>query len=132
MPAEKLPTATNGPVQKPADDGLPGTSETPSDPRGTARRKWDAATIAGLTALNVSETLILLLVEMNLIPPDRMLCALEDLVHFHTESASRDDENKREMHAAIADNINNLIRGTNLYAAQEKRLTPEDPTNFRN
>jgi hypothetical protein len=78
------------------------------------------ADIRGQAALEVAESLMLLLIESGVLSADRVTAALEILVQHHSDLAADDDcaDAARRKHAEISSVICEFIRGTNLTAAR--------------
>jgi hypothetical protein len=75
--------------------------------------------IHGHAALTVAETIILMLIEHQVVSHDNVMCALETLLQHHNRLATVDDgtDAERQANSAIAHVIGNFMRGTNFRAA---------------
>ena len=85
-----------------------------------------ARDVSGRAAMNIAEALILALVEAEVISAAKITMALEVLVDHHN-NLSRDEDismDDRKYHREIADTISDLVRGTNLQAAQRSDERP--------
>jgi hypothetical protein len=70
-------------------------------------------------ALEIAESLMLMLIESGLLSADRVMTALETLVKLHDDLAASDGCSHSEQceRAEISTVISTLMRGTNLAAA---------------
>jgi hypothetical protein len=73
---------------------------------------------AGMAALTITETILLMLIEKGLLKAEDVGIALEDTVQIHRDSASSSAcEMTRASHLAAARLAENLLHGSNLQAA---------------